>query len=79
MLSIYDRVADILTRHLGIEASKIKPELRLEDLGADSLDRVELVYELEDEFNITIPDSAAQDQFETVQNIVDYVTERLAS
>lgn len=66
-----DRVAKIVVEHLGVEADKVKPEASfIDDLGADSLDTVELVMAFEEEFSIEIPDDAA----ETIQTVGDAVS-----
>ena len=65
-----DRVAKIVVEHLGVEADKVKTEASfIDDLGADSLDTVELVMAFEEEFGIEIPDDAA----ETIQTVGDAV------
>ena len=57
MASVAERVIDIVSEQLGVEKEKVSPETSfVNDLGADSLDTVELVMELEEEFDITIPD-----------------------
>ncbi|HBQ97281.1 MULTISPECIES: acyl carrier protein [Roseofilum] len=69
----FDRVQKIVADQLGVEAEKVKLEASFtEDLGADSLDTVELVMALEEEFNLEIPDDAAE-KIETVKNAVDYI------
>ena len=61
MNSIEERVTDIVVEQLGLERDKIKPESKfVDDLGADSLDTVELVMALEEEFDIEIPDEQAE-------------------
>ncbi|MDE2385405.1 MAG: acyl carrier protein [Alphaproteobacteria bacterium] len=70
MSDIADRVKSIVVKHLGVEADKVKPEASfIDDLGADSLDTVELVMAFEEEFGIEIPDDAA----ETIQTVGDAV------
>jgi acyl carrier protein len=70
MSDIADRVKNIVVKHLGVEADKVKPEASfIDDLGADSLDTVELVMAFEEEFGIEIPDDAA----ETIQTVGDAV------
>ena len=59
--SVMERVKDIVADNLGVDREKITPETSfVNDLGADSLDTVELVMELEEEFDISIPDEAAE-------------------
>ena len=61
MSSVEDRVVNIVAEQLGVEKDKIKRESNfVNDLGADSLDTVELVMELEEEFDINIPDESAE-------------------
>ncbi len=73
MASILERVADIVAEQLGVDKDKISPETSfVNDLGADSLDTVELVMELEEEFDINIPDDAAE-KIQTVGQAVDYI------
>jgi len=61
MATIEERVTDIVSEQLGVEKDKITRETSfVNDLGADSLDTVELVMELEEEFDISIPDEAAE-------------------
>lgn len=70
---IFDRVKRIIVDRLGVEEAEIKPESSFkEDLGADSLDVVELVMELEDEFEIEISDEDAE-KINTVGEVVEYI------
>ena len=60
MSEINEKVVEIIVDKLGVDASEVKPEASFtNDLGADSLDTVELIMELEKEFGVTIPDSDA--------------------
>ncbi len=73
-MSIEDRVKKIVVEQLGVKEEDVKPEASfVEDLGADSLDTVELVMALEEEFDIEIPDEDAE-KITTVQSAIDYVT-----
>ena len=74
MESIEQRVKKIVAEQLGVNEAEIKNESSfLDDLGADSLDMVELVMALEDEFETEIPDAEAE-KITTVQQAVDYIT-----
>ncbi|MCK0536220.1 acyl carrier protein [Alcanivorax quisquiliarum] len=73
MSSIEERVAKIIIEQLGVKPEDVKPEASfVEDLGADSLDTVELVMALEEEFETEIPDEEAE-KISTVQAAIDYV------
>ena len=73
MDSTEEKVKKIVMEHLGIEESKISLDSKfIEDLGADSLDTVELVMAFEDQFGIEIPDDTAETIL-TVQNAVDFI------
>jgi len=70
------RLQSIVSQQLGIEAAKVKPEADFgKELGADSLDVVELVMAIEDEFDIEIEDEKAS-QIATVQDALDYIEGR---
>ena len=75
---IFGKVKKIIIEQLSVEdQSKVIPEARfVDDLGADSLDTVELVMALEEEFDIEIPDEAAE-KITTVQAVVDYISEKV--
>ncbi len=76
--AIFEKVKKIVTDQLGVEADKVVPEASFQnDLGADSLDTVELVMALEEEFDIEIPDEAAE-SIATVQSAVDFIKEKTA-
>jgi acyl carrier protein len=71
--SVKDRVIDIVSEQLGVDRDKVSPETSfVNDLGADSLDTVELVMELEEEFDINIPDDAAE-KIQTVGQAIEYI------
>jgi acyl carrier protein len=73
MASIQEKVYEIIERKLSVNPEQITPEASFtEDLGADSLDTVELVMDLEEVFNITIPEED-QEKLRTVQEAIDYL------
>lgn len=75
MNSIEERVTDIVVEQLGLERDKVHPESKfVDDLGADSLDTVELVMALEEEFEIEIPDEEAE-KITTLREAIAYVEE----
>ncbi len=77
--SIEGRVKEIIINELGVEEEKVTREASfVEDLGADSLDTVELVMAFEEEFGIDIPDEDAE-QMRTVGDAVKYLTENAGS
>ena len=70
---MFEKVKKIIVDQLGIEEDKVTPESSfIDDLGTDSLDLVELIMALEDEFGIEIPDNAAE-QITTVNDVVEYL------
>lgn len=76
---IFTRVQKIVAEQLEVDKSEVKPEANFaNDLGADSLDTVELVMALEEEFDIEIPDEAAEG-ITTVQASVDFINSQLAA
>lgn len=78
MSDVASRVKEIIAENLGVEADKVVDSASfVDDLGADSLDTVELVMALEEEFNIEIPDAAAE-KITTVKAAIDYVEEHAA-
>lgn len=78
MASVLERVRAIIVDKLGVEAKEVTPEASFaNDLGADSLDTVELIMELEKEFNITIPDQDAQ-KISTVGDVIKYLEARIS-
>jgi acyl carrier protein len=76
---IYEALKKTLFEELEIDATKITPEANFKnDLDADSLHLVELAMELEDNYDVTIPDEVAL-ELTTVGSVVDYLSEKLAS
>ena len=76
MSDVYDRVKRIVVDRLGVEESQVSPDASFkEDLGADSLDVVELVMELEDEFDLEISDEDAE-KISSVGDVVKYIESR---
>lgn len=73
MSTTEEKIAELIADKLGVEVSKIKPEAKfVEDLGADSLDTVELIMQLEDEFSLEIPDEEAE-KLTTVGTVIEYI------
>lgn len=78
MSDIAARVKKIVVEHLGVEESKVTPEANfIDDLGADSLDTVELVMAFEEEFGVEIPDEAAE-KIQTVKNAIEFIEKNAA-
>lgn len=72
-MSTLDKVKEVIIDKLGVEEDKIVPDASfIDDLGADSLDTVELIMQLEEEFGIEIPDEDAE-KMTTVKSVVDYI------
>ena len=73
MSTVLERVQKIIAEHLNVDTSKVIPAANfIDDLGADSLDTVELVMAFEEEFGLDIPDEEAE-KIRTVQAAVDYI------
>jgi acyl carrier protein len=71
--SVEERVIEIVCENLGVNKEQVtRPTRFIEDIGADSLDIVELIMELEEEFEITIPDEQAE-KIKTVGEAIDYI------
>jgi len=74
----FDKIKEVIIDKLGVEESKIAMEAKfIDDLGADSLDTVELIMQFEEEFNIEIPDEDAE-TLTTVGEAVEYIEKKLA-
>ncbi|MCL2064595.1 MAG: acyl carrier protein [Candidatus Cloacimonetes bacterium] len=77
MMDITVKVKELIVEKLGVEESEISPSARfIEDLGADSLDTVELIMKFEDEFNMEIPETEAE-KLRTVQDAIDYIEKNM--
>lgn len=75
MSDIADKVKKIVVEHLGVDEDKVSETASfIDDLGADSLDTVELVMAFEEEFGIEIPDEAAE-KIQTVKDAIDFINE----
>ena len=75
-MSISPKVKEIIVEQLGVDPEKVKPEASfIDDLGADSLDIVELVMAMEEEFDLEIPDEDAE-KLKTVQDVASYLTKK---
>lgn len=73
MASVSERVKSIIVEQLGVDEAEVRPEASFtDDLGADSLDIVELVMAFEEEFDVEIPDDDAE-KISTVQSAIDYI------
>ena len=78
MSDIEERVKKIVVEHLGVEEAKIQSDSKfIDDLGADSLDTVELVMAFEEEFDIEIPDDAAE-TIQTFGDAVKFINEKIS-
>jgi acyl carrier protein len=76
-MGLQDRVNEIIVEQLGVSREEVVPEASfVDDLGADSLDIVELVMAMEEEFDVEIPDDDAE-KIQTIGNAVSYLKEKL--
>jgi acyl carrier protein len=74
--SIEEKVKDIIVEQLGVNPEQVTPQASfIEDLGADSLDIVELVMAFEEEFSVEVPDEDAE-KLQTVGDVINYIKER---
>lgn len=72
-MAVQDKMIDIIVEQLSVDRDKVVPEASfVDDLGADSLDLVELIMAMEEEFDVEIPDEEAE-KITTVQHAIDYV------
>ncbi len=68
-----DKIKEVVVDQLGVDAEQVTPEANfVDDLGADSLDTVELIMAFEEEFDVEIPDTDAE-KIKTVQDVIDYI------
>ncbi|MBP8625715.1 MAG: acyl carrier protein [Syntrophorhabdaceae bacterium] len=78
-MTVAEKIKELIIKQLDSKESEVVPEAKfIDDLGADSLDIVELIMALEDEYGIEIPDEDAE-KMETVGDAIRYVEERLAN
>jgi len=76
--SVEQKVTDIIVEQLGVNPEQVTPKASfIEDLGADSLDIVELVMAFEEEFGVEVPDEEAE-KLQTVQDVIDYIKDKAA-
>ncbi|MBN1695842.1 acyl carrier protein [candidate division WOR-3 bacterium] len=76
-MALMDRVKKIIVEQLGVDESEVTPEAHfIDDLGADSLDTVELILSFEEEFDISIPDEDAE-KLETVGKALKYLKDHI--
>ena len=74
--TIEEKVKDIIVEQLGVNPEQVTPQAKfIEDLGADSLDTVELVMAFEEEFNVEVPDEEAE-KLQTVGDVVKYIEDK---
>ncbi len=78
-MAVEDRIAELIVEQLGVSRDEVVPEASfIDDLGADSLDIVELVMAMEEEFDVEIPDDDAE-KIQTIGDAVSYLKEKLAA
>jgi acyl carrier protein len=78
MADVFSQVKDVIVEKLSVDADKVTPEASfVDDLGADSLETVELIMGLEDKFGLTIADEDAE-KIRTVKDAVDYIASKQA-
>lgn len=78
-MAVQDKITDIIVEQLGVKREEVTPEASfVDDLGADSLDTVELVMALEEEFGIEIPDEDAE-KIQTVGDAIKYIEEKASA
>jgi len=78
-MSVEDKIRSIISEQLGVKPEEVNPQASfIDDLGADSLDTVELIMALEEEFGVEIPDEDAE-KMATVGDAIKYIEEKAAS
>lgn len=75
-MDVFERIRTIVAEQLNVEPASITAETRFEDLNADSLDVVEVIMALEDEYGISIPDEAAE-QMKNIGAVAEFVAENI--
>jgi len=76
-VSVFEKMVELIVEKLGVEPGEVTPEASfIDDLGADSLDIVELIMDIEDEFDLEIPDEEAEN-ITTVKQAVDYIEKNI--
>jgi len=76
-MDLMDQIKKIIVEQLGVDESEVTPDAHfIDDLGADSLDTVELILSFEETFNISIPDEEAE-KLETVRKALEYLEEKI--
>lgn len=76
-MDLKERIINIVSEQLGVDKSEVTPEASfMDDLGADSLDQVELVMAFEEEFDVEIPDEDAE-KMQVVQDAIDYLGKKI--
>jgi len=72
-MGLFEEIREVVSEQLGVKPEEVKPEASfIDDLGADSLDTVELVMALEERFNIEIPDEDAE-KMQRVSDVIEYI------
>ena len=79
MSSVQDTVFDIIAKESGIDRARITPQATLKDLGIQSLDAVQILFEIEDHFKITMPDRDPNFDTESVSGLVETVEKLVAT
>ncbi|NID17178.1 acyl carrier protein [Luteibacter yeojuensis] len=76
---IRDRIVAVIARQVNLEPAALHPEATLKSLGIASLDAIELIFDLEEHFDITFPEDSADFNTDTVQHLIDAVEQALAN